>query len=124
MAIFNGMAANPEATNPVSLNLSLTSNGVIIRSLGSNASAILFNKEATLAGSTTLITVTANGIATRFDIDNNYNGKLLSLLLNNGTAFEFTLNTTTTGAQTLVDAGYNSVSPEKIRKWGQENGGN
>lgn len=116
MAIFNGMAANPAATNPVSLNLSLTSNGIVIRELGTNASAILFNKEATLAGSTTLVTVTANGVATRFSADNSYDGKLLSILLNNGTAFEFTLAIATPATQTLVNAGYNSVSPEKLRR--------
>jgi hypothetical protein len=110
------MVANPQATDPVSLNLSLTSNGVIIRSLGSNASAILFNKENTLTGSTTLITVTANNVATRFSIDNSYNNKLISILLTNGTAFEFTLNIATNDAQTLTDAGFNSVSPEKLRR--------
>jgi len=116
MATFNSMAANPEATNPVSLNLSLTSNGVIVRQLGSNASAILFNSESTLAGTTTLITVSANGIATRFDADDNYDGKLFSILLSNGTAFEFTLAIATPTAQTTTDADYHSVSPEKLRR--------
>jgi len=116
MAIFNSMVADPAASNPVSLNLSLTSNGVIGRVLGSNASAILFNREATLTGSTTLITVTANNIATRFSADDSYNGDLFSILLTNGTAFEFTLNTATPSVQTLTDAGYNSVSPEKLRR--------
>jgi len=116
MAIFNSMVANPAASNPVSLNLSLTSSGVIARVLGSNVGAILFNREATLTGSTTLITVTANNIATRFSADDNYNNKLFSILLTNGTAFEFTLNTATPSVQTLTDAGYNSVSPEKLRR--------
>lgn len=116
MAIFNSMVANPAATNPVSLNLSLTSNGVILRQLGSNVGAILFNKETTLANTTTLITVTANGAATRFSIDNNYDGKLFSILLSNGTAFEFTASISTPAVQTLTNAGYNSVSPEKLRR--------
>ena len=116
MAIFNSMVADPAATNPGSLNLSLTSNGVIGRQLGSNARAILFNEEATLAASTALITVTANNIATRFSADINYDGQIFSILLTNGTAFEFELNTSTPSVQTLTDVGYNSVSPEKLRR--------
>lgn len=116
MAIFNSMVADPAATNPVSLNLSLTSNGVIGRQLGSNARAILFNEIGSLEGTTTLITVTANNIATRFDADGNHAGGAFSILLTNGTAFEFELNTSTPSVQTLTDVGYNSVSPEKLRR--------
>ncbi len=114
MAIFNSMVANPAATNPESLNLSLTGNGVIVRQLGSNARAILFNGIENLDESTVLITVTANNIATRFDVDVNYAGEVFSILLTNGTAFEFDVNTSTP-EQTLTDVGYNSVSPEKLR---------
>ena len=116
MAIFNSMVADPAATNPESLNLSLTSNGVIVRQLGSNARAILFNGINGLDESTALVTVTANNIATRFDVDVNYAGEAFSILLTNGTAFEFNLDLSDGLVQTLTDVGYDSVSPEKLRR--------
>jgi len=115
--VFTNQVANPNATNPTSLNLSLTSNGVDLWSIGSNAEGLLFNAESTLGGSTTVCSVTANGIKTVFRANNSYNNKGFALLLNDGTSFTFTLATGTPNAQTLTFNGFDSVGPERIRKW-------
>lgn len=121
--VFSNQVADPAATLPTSLNLSLTSNGVDLQTLGSNAKSLLFNAVSPLAGSTTTCSVTANSVKTVFRVDNNYNGGVFALQLNDGTSYTFTLATATPNAQTLTFNDYDSVSPEKLRKWGQENGG-
>jgi len=121
--VFLNTVVDPTATFPVSLNLSLTSNGVDIWTLGSNAVGLLFNAVSPLAGTTTLYSVTANNIKTVFRADDAYDGTVFALQLKDGTSSTFTLALATPNAQTLTSNGFDSVGPEKLRKWGQENGG-
>jgi len=121
--VFSNQVANPNSTLPVSLNLSLTSKGVDIWTLGSNAYSILFNSLTPLLGTTTVCTVTAGGIKTEFRVDDAYDASQFALQLKDGTSSLFTINISTPNSLTLTSNGFDSVSPEKLRKWGQENGG-
>jgi len=121
--VFLNIVADPAATSPTSLNLNLNNNGVTVNDLN-GAYAVLFNRSdvGSLVGSTTNITITVGAIVVDIDVDNAYNTKQMAVQLKNGSSYLFTVNTGTT-AQTSTFNGFDSVSPEKIRKWGQENGG-
>ena len=114
---FSNLVANPNATIPSSLNLSLTSNGVDLQSVGSNVKALAFNTVSPLDASTAVYSVTANGIKTTFRADDAHDGNAFALLLNDGTSFTFTLDSGTPNALTLTNNGYDTVTTEKLRLW-------
>lgn len=111
--VFSNMVANPLATNPVSLNLSLTSKGVIWEEQAFNAKAILFNN-APVALTNTKVDITVQGNALK--VDTAYNGVGFAVLSSNNFSSIFTVDTGTV-AQTPAYNGLDSVSLEKVRLW-------
>jgi len=111
--VFSNQVANPNATDPTSLNLSLTSNGVTIDSFGNQVNSILFNDTSkTLTG--ILVGLTVNGCTIR--VDQAYNDVQFAVLSANGASTLFTC-VTSTAAQTGTFNGFDTVGPEKIRMW-------
>lgn len=115
--VFSNIVANPNATLPTSLNLSLTSNGVDLQTVGSNVKALVFNAVATPSGTTTTYAVTANGIKTTFRASNSYDTKAFALVLNNNTSYTFTLDQANPIDQTLTFNNYDTITPESLRLW-------
>jgi len=122
--VFSNIVANPNATNPISLNLTLNNNGVSANAgnLGS-VKAILFNAVDPLAGTQTEKEFIIDGVTTKVLIDANYDNTNFGLLLSNGTSFIVTLDDATTQQTQSAFNGFDTVSPEKLRKWGLEVGG-
>lgn len=114
--IFSNIAADPNATNPSSLNLSTKNNGVTATSFGSNAKAILFNAESTQTGSNDANFV-VDGSTTQAKFASSYNGKTVALLLNNGESYTYVLNTSQLVQTASANNGFDSVSTEKLRLW-------
>jgi hypothetical protein len=111
--------ANPNATIPTSLNLSLTSKGVVLNTIGNNVKALLFaDTTKTLTG--ILVSLTVNGC--NFRVDLAYNGVQFAVLSSDGSSSLFTCATGTV-IQTSTFNGFNTVGSEKLRKWNQESGG-
>ena len=111
--------ADPSATLPTSLNLSLTSKGVTIDSFGNQVKSILFDDTSkTLTG--ILVGLTVHGCSIR--VDRAYNDVQFAVLSADGTSTLFTC-VTSTATQTGTFNGFDTVGSEKLRKWGQENGG-
>jgi len=115
--VFSNLVANPNATLPTSLNLSLTSNGVDLQLVGTNVKALAFNKVSPLDNTTTTYSVTANGIETRFRADDAYDATSFALILNDGSSLTFALNQASPTAQTLTSNGFDTVTSEKLRLW-------
>ena len=104
--------ANPLATLPTSLNLSLTSKGVTIDSFGSQVSSILFD-DTSIALTDILVGLTVNGCTIR--VDRAYNGVQFAVLSADGASTLFTC-VTSTAAQTVTFNGFDTVGSEKLRK--------
>ena len=115
--VLSNLVANPNATSPTSLNLSLTSNGVDLQIVGSNVKALAFNAASSLDNSTTVYSVTANGIKTTFRADNAYNETDFALILNDGSSFTFELDQSSPNGQTLTNNGFDTVTSEQLRLW-------
>lgn len=111
--VFSNIVADPLATYPVSLNLSLTSKGVIWETRAFNAKAILFNN-APVALTNTKVDITVQGNVLK--VDQAYEGVQFAVLSSNNFSSIFTV-TTGTAAQTPVFNGLDSVSSEKVRLW-------
>lgn len=122
--VFSNIVANPNATYPTSLNLTLNNNGVSANAgdLGS-VKAVLFNAVSPLNGSLSEKQFIIAGVTTKILIDSAYNTKNFGLLLSNGTSFVVELNNATTQQTQSAFNGFDTVSPEKLRKWGLEVGG-
>jgi len=115
--VLSNLVANPNATSPTSLNLSLTSNGVDLQIVGSNVKALAFNAASSLDSSTTVYSVTANGIKTTFRADNAYDETDFALILNDGSSFTFELDQSSPNGQTLTNNGFDTVTSEQLRLW-------
>lgn len=111
--------ANPNATFPTSLNLSLTSKSVALDIIGNNVKALLF-ADATKTLTGILESLTVNGCS--FRVDRAYDGVQFAVLSADGSSSLFTC-ATGTASQTSTFNGFDTVGSEKLRKWGQENGG-
>lgn len=108
--------ANPNATTPTSLNLSLTSKSVVLDTVGTNVRALLFNDTSNaLTGS--LVSLTIGN--TNFRVDRAYNNVQFAVLSSDGTSSLFTC-ATGTASQTSTFNGFDTVGSEKLRKWGLE----
>jgi len=116
LIVFSNIVADPNATNPGSLNLTTKNNGVTAVSFGSNAKAILFNAEPTITGSNNC-NFLVNGATTQARFANTYNGDTVALLLNNGESYSYTLNTSQLIQTASAYNGFDSISPEKLRLW-------
>ena len=115
--VFSNMVADPTATNPSSLNLTTQNNGVSATSFGANASAILFNAEATQTGNN-IVQFLINGVTTAARVASSYNGKPFAVLLKDGNgSYVYTLNTAQTVQTVSAFNGFDSISPEKLRLW-------
>lgn len=117
--VLTNTVADPSATFPTSLNLSLTSKNVALDVLGTDVKALLFN-DTTKNLTGTLESLTVDG--TSFRVDRAYDGVQFAVLNNDGTSSLFTC-ATGTPSQTATNNGFDTVGSEKLRKWGQENGG-
>lgn len=113
--VFLNIVADPDTTTPVSLNLNLDNNGVTANDLD-GVKAVLFNAVDPLDGGTTNITIDTGDNTVDLDVDDNYDGSEMAVLLNDGTSFVFTVDIGTT-AQTATANGFDSVGPEKLRLW-------
>ena len=110
--VFDFEVSNPLATNPNSLNLSLTSNSVDVTLFGPNTNALLFNK-AKDALNGVLGSYTVNG--TNFRADTAYHGSRFAVASGRETSV-FTVNSGS-AAQTATYNGFDSVGPEDRRLW-------
>jgi len=115
--VFSNLVANPNATTPASLNLSLTSNGVDLQTVGSNVKALAFNTVSSLDASTVVYSLTAGGIKTTFRADDAHDGNDFALILNDGTSLTFELDSGAPNALVLTNNGYDTVTTEKLRLW-------
>ena len=111
--VFSNQVANSTATDPVSLNLSLTSKNVIWETRAWNAVSIFFN-DAPVALTNSYANISVQGNTLK--IDEAYNGVLFAVVSANGFSSYFTANTGIS-TQTAAYNGLDSVGPEKIRKW-------
>jgi len=117
LIVFSNIVADPNATNPGSLNLTTQNNGVSATSFGANANAILFNAEATQTGNN-IIQFLINGVTTAARVADSYNGKTFAVLLkDNNDSFTYTINTAQTIQTVSASNGFDSISPEKLRLW-------
>jgi len=123
--IFSNTVANPEATFPTSLNLSLVNNGVSANanSFLPAAKAVLFNKESTLNSAYANISFVVGGSTYALKFDTAYNGKQVAFRLNDGTSYLYTLNTGTAVQTASTFNSFDSIGPEKLRKGVLEIGG-
>jgi len=122
--VFSNVIADPNATIPVSLNLTLNNNGVSASNttLG-NVKAVLFNAVSPTGGSSAPYSFLINGVTTKVQFEANYNGKTIALVLNTGESYLVELNLAATTQYLSTYNGFDSVGPEKLRKWGLEVGG-
>lgn len=117
LIVFSNIVADPNATNPGSLNLKTQNNGVSATSFGANANAILFNAEATQTGNH-IIQFLIDGVTTAARVASSYNGKKFAVLLkDNKGSFTYTINTGQTIQTVSASNGFDSISPEKLRLW-------
>jgi len=117
LIVFSNIVADPNATNPGSLNLTTQNNGVSATSFGANANAILFNAEDTQTGNN-IIQFLINGVTTAARVADSYNGKTFAVLLkDNNDSFTYTINTAQTIQTVSASNGFDSISPEKLRLW-------
>ena len=117
LRVFSNIVADPNATNPGSLNLTTQNNGVSATGFGANANAILFNAETTQTGNN-VITFLINGASTGARVASSYNGKTFAVLLKDGGgSFTYTINTAQTIQTASANNGFESISPEKLRLW-------
>jgi len=110
--VFDFEVSNPLATNPNSLNASLTSNSVTVDTFGTNANALLFEPATTLLNGV-LVSLTVNGTTLR--VDTAYHGSLFAIASGRETSV-FTVNSGS-AAQTATYNGFDSVGPEDRRLW-------
>jgi len=122
--VFSNVVANPNATFPTSLNLSLVNNGVSANAndLGS-VKAVLFNAVSPLNGSSTQKQFIINGVTTKINIDSAYDTLTFALVVSDGSSYLVTIDDSTTVQEQSSFNSFNSVGPEKLRKWGLEVGG-
>jgi len=104
---------DPSNTIPTSLQYSLSGNGVIIHTLGTNVAGVAFD-QVNLTGS--LTNINANG--TRLRIDTAFNGTTMALIFNDRSSTVFTV-VTAAGAgyntQTLGYTSFDVTTPETRR---------
>lgn len=115
--IFSYIVANPNATTPSSLNLSLTANGVGITFLEPGTTAVLFNAPSASPLNGVYRGVTFSGNTTRVNVDTGYGNGVFALVKGDNTSSLFTFNSAVPTGRALTDNGYDSVSPEQLRLW-------
>ena len=117
--VFTNTVANPDATNPTSLNLALTANGVGITFLEDGTTSVLFTAPTAsgnaLNGKYTGVTFVGN--TTRVNVDTALNNTVMALEKSDNTSSLFTYNSAVPLLRPLTDNGYDSVGSEQIRLW-------
>jgi hypothetical protein len=117
--VFTNIVANPNATNPASLNLALTANGVGITFLEAGTTSVLFTAPTAngnaLNGKYTGVTFVGN--TTRVNVDTALNNTVMALEKSDNTSSLFTYNSAVPLLRVLTDNGYDSVGPEHLRLW-------
>jgi len=117
--VFNNIVANPNATNPASLNLALTANGVGITFLEAGTTSVLFNAPTANNGGLNGVYrgVTFVGNTTRINVDTALNNTVFALEKADNTSSLFTYNSAVPLLRPLTNNGYDSVGPEHLRLW-------
>jgi hypothetical protein len=118
--VFNNIVADPNVTNPTSLNLALTANGVGITFLEAGTTSVLFNAPTAnggngLNGKYTGVTFVGN--TTRINVDTALNNTVFALEKADNTSSIFTYNSAVPTGRVLTDNGYDSNGPEQRRLW-------
>jgi hypothetical protein len=121
--VLTNSVGNPFATNPETLNLSLTSKGVVVETLGTNVRFVCFN-DAPVALTTNYQVISATD-GTKLRVDTAYKNVQFGIIYNDGRSNIFTAVTGTTGAanranyvpQTTTNNDYFTVYPEFARLW-------
>lgn len=122
--VFSNVVADPDAIIPTSLNLTLNNNGVSASNiLLGNVKAVLFNAIDPTGGSSTPYEFEVNGLTTTVEFEANYDGETIALVLETGESYLVELDFGATTQYLSTYNGFDSVGPEKIRKWGLEVGG-
>jgi hypothetical protein len=125
---FTNTLANPASTTPETLNVSLTSKGVVLEELGANVKFLVF-QDTPLALTTNFQTLsTPEG--TKFRADTAYSGAQFGVIFKDNSSTIFTLLTGgTNGAnrvtyilQTVASNGYNSQSLADFQRLWNLNG--
>jgi hypothetical protein len=109
------IVANPDVTTPSNLSVTLTSNNVIVHTLGTNVYGVAFPAIASYSGSSSLISIATN---TRLKINNAYNGTTFALIYNDRSSTTFTVVTANGGAynaQSLATTSFDVTTPEDLR---------
>lgn len=121
--VLTNNVGNPFATNPETLNLSLTSKNVVVETLGTNVKYVCFNNApVTLTGNYQVLSASDG---TKLRVDTAYKSVQFAIIYNDGRSSIFTAVTGTTGAanrvnyvtQTVVANNYETVYPEFARLW-------
>jgi hypothetical protein len=110
----DNIVANPDVTTPSNLSVTLTSNNVIVHTLGTNVYGVAFPDIASYSGSSSLISIATN---TRLKINNAYNGTTFALIYKDRSSTTFTVVTAAGGynAQSLATTSFDVTTPENLR---------
>lgn len=109
------IVANPETTTPNNLSVTLTANGVIVHTLGSNVAGVAFPKLTNYSGAYANISIATN---TRLRIDTAFNGSTFALIYNDRSSTTFSVVTAAGAgynAQTLGTTSFDVTTPETVR---------
>ena len=121
---FVNTLANPASTTPETLNVSLTSKGVVLEELGTNVKFLVF--QDTPRALTTNYQTLSTPEGSKFRADTAYSGIQFGVILNDNSSTIFTLVTGGTNAanrvtyvlQTVTSNGYDSQSlADFLRLW-------
>jgi len=113
---FTNTLANPASTTPETLNVSLTSKGVVLEQLGTNVKFLVF--QDTPRALTTNYQTLSTPSGSKFRADTAYSGIQFGVIFNDNSSTIFTLVTGGTNAanrvtyvlQTVTSNGYDSQS--------------
>jgi hypothetical protein len=119
--IFPNQVSNPTATYPESINLSLSSKGVVAETLGTNVDAVyFFDTTRSLAGGTNFFRLSSSD-GTKLRVDNAYTGVQFAIHFKDNNLSNVFFATSATGTvystQTTTSNGLDSVGPDDLRLW-------
>jgi hypothetical protein len=125
---FTNTLADPASTTPETLNVSLTSKGVVLEQLGSNVKFLVF--QDTPSALTTNYQTLSTPEGTKFRADTAYRGAQFGVIFNDNSSTIFTLVTGGTNAanrvtyvlQTVTSNAYDSQSLADFQRLWNLNG--
>lgn len=111
---FDSVVKNPNNTFPISLNLSLTSNNVVLDSTTGTVEALLFTARTTTTGLLCSISGANNGSNFTCRVDRAYHGDTFAVYYSDRSSSLFTCNTASV-TQSLTPNSFNAQGPEFLR---------